>query len=146
MRVLFVRESQPKGPQFFYNGKRGKVADNFRKALPHLAGADPLEFLANFQAAGFYLTDLVKVAVNAGAVTPKERARLCRESVPDLRDEIAALNPDLVVCFMKGIAAHVEQAAEGFAVRTVSFPATEMKEISGRNGRNTARDFGRKLR
>ena len=79
VRVLFVGESQPKGPQFFYNEKRGKVADNFRKALPHLAGADPQEFLANFQAAGFYLTDLVKVAVNAGAVTPKERARLCRK-------------------------------------------------------------------
>jgi len=34
VKVLFVGESQPKGPQFFYNGEKGMLVDHSRKSLP----------------------------------------------------------------------------------------------------------------
>ena len=123
VRILFVGGSQPRGPQFFYDGKRNMLITSFRKALRHIKGDTPQEFLNSFKAAGYYLADLVPVAVNDGAVTPQERKRLCREGVPALRHEIQTLQPNLVVCFMKGIAPYVAQAAKGFETRVVSFPA-----------------------
>ena len=122
-RVLFVGESRPIGGTFFYRGD-STLEQHTQQAFEFVGSASA--FLEHFTASKCYLVDLCVEPVNA--IVPTERRANCRSGEARLATELHALQPEVVIVVMKGIAPHVRRAIanaglEQLAVYVLPFPA-----------------------
>lgn len=114
IKVLFVGESAPAGGTFFYAGN-SQVFYALREALaPHLG---PGDFLANFQASGFFLDDLSLEPIDWQ--TASQRKRTHAANVASLAERLRAYRPKAVVALLKAIEPSVIQACRQAALAIV---------------------------
>jgi hypothetical protein len=126
LRVLFIGESPPAGPMFFYDGDSilyQATRDAFIAAYPRLVG---VEFLPAFQRMGCYLEDLSQTPIND--LPRRERREAQRAAVPQLTRRIAGSRPRTAVVVVKGIRDDVARAlrAAGLAdvpIEALPFPS-----------------------
>jgi hypothetical protein len=121
IKVLFVGESAPAGGTFFYAGN-SQVYHALRGAISmHLGLGD---FLANFQAAGFFLDDLSLEPIDWQ--TASQRKRVHAANVASLADRLRDYRPQAVVALLKAIEPSVvdacRQAGLSIVPSAVSFP------------------------
>lgn len=105
VRVLFVGESAPAGPTFFYDGN-SNLYRHMRVAIDEVTGtadASPVEFLDRFRELGFYLDDLCLEPVNS--LPRSERKARCIAAEETLAQRIAEYAPEVVVAIGKTFAA-----------------------------------------
>lgn len=114
IKVLFVGESAPAGGTFFYAGN-SQVFYALREALaPHLG---PGDFLANFQASGFFLDDLSLEPIDWQTASQRKRAHAA--NVASLAERLQAYRPQAVVALLKAIEPSVIQACQQAALAIV---------------------------
>ncbi len=100
--TLFVGESAPVSGRFFYSGN-----STLFRAMERAFG-NQKTFLQDFQKKGFYLDDLVLTPINK--LEKRERLRLRREAVPELKKRLIEYKPKAVVVVMQAILPVVRQA------------------------------------
>lgn len=129
VRVLFVGESPPAGPTFFYEGTSNLAhytAQAFGKAgLWQAAGA--AVFLSEFRRLGCFLVDLSATPVND--LRPGERREACHAGVPALADRLRELRPAAVIAVKTDLEPHVREALmraglPASTLTTLPFPAS----------------------
>jgi len=114
IKVLFVGESAPAGGEFFYAGN-SQVFCALRDALaPHLGSGD---FLANFQAAGFFLDDLSLEPIDWQTASQRKRAHAA--NVASLATRLRDYRPQAVVAFLKAIEPSVRDACRQAGLASV---------------------------
>lgn len=105
VRVLFVGESAPAGPTFFYEAN-SNLYRHFRAVFDGVAGTNGFDahgFFERFRGLGCYLDDLCREPVNN---LPKaERQSRCAASEPGLAQRIRDARPEVVVAIGKTFAA-----------------------------------------
>jgi len=122
--VLFVGESPPSGPTFFYQANsRLFVAMKaaFEQAYDRPFPSDAA-FLYFFQESGCFLDDLCRVPVN-GLPRPLRR-QACRDAVPDLARRIECDRPRAVVPVARSLQRHVDLAVQAAGLALLVLPAT----------------------
>jgi hypothetical protein len=108
LRVLFVGESPPAGPTFFYDADsilHHATRDAFIAAYPRLAR---VEFLPAFQRMDCYLEDLSHTPIND--LPRRVRREAQRAAVPQLGKRVAGTRPRSVVVVVTGIRDDVARA------------------------------------
>jgi len=123
---VFVGESRPDSGKFFYNGD-SILYFAMRDALKdHLSvrSSDPEAFLDAFQAAGYFLDDLVSSPINKLAHSLRIDARKC--GIAGLASRLRSYSPRFVVSVGKSWAAEVTEAIRRSSIDTqmdmVAFP------------------------
>jgi hypothetical protein len=121
VKVLFVGESAPAGGTFFYAGN-SQIFYALRDTLaPHLG---PGDFLANFQAAGFFLDDLSLEPIDWQTASQRKWAHAA--NVASLATRLQVYRPQAVVALLKAIEPSVLDACRqaGLAIipSAVPFP------------------------
>lgn len=119
VRALFVGESPPSGPTFFYDGNSKlfwATQEGFGRALPRLAELEPLAFLEAFKTMGCYLEDLCAEPVNhlsmRDPVQRKLRERARSDGILPLAARIRRYRPTVIMVVMKNVQADVVAAAD----------------------------------
>ncbi len=110
VRILFVGESPPASGRFFYQADSGlyrAIRGTFLHAFPSLHGGDFLQF---FRDQGCYLVDLCAMPVDR--LRPPERRRACVEAEAGLIETIKAIQPKVIVVFLRSIAPNVRRALQ----------------------------------
>ena len=102
--TLFVGESAPDGPRFFYKGN-GSLFNELKKLL---RGSD--NFLAEFRQRGFYLDDLVPYPVDH--MERKDRRLHCKQAVPSLAARLRTYRPQAIVIIGRGVDELIRKAAQ----------------------------------
>lgn len=106
--MLFVGESPPAGPTFFYDADsilHHATRDAFIAAYPRLAR---VEFLPAFQRMDCYLEDLSHTPIND--LPRRVRREAQRAAVPQLGKRVAGTRPRSVVVVVTGIRDDVARA------------------------------------
>ncbi len=109
LRFLFIGESPPASGKFFYRADSGlyrAMRDAFRVVAPSINDEN---FLEAFQSSGCYLVDLCPEPVDR--LNPKSRRDVCRASEGLLSQEIAQLQPQVIVSVLRSIEGNVIRAA-----------------------------------
>lgn len=114
--VLFMGESAPRSGKFFYTHDTG-LYRAMKAALPWKE-----DFLAKFQANGFYLDDLSLVPVNG--MNPTERKRQCEASVDSLTDRLKNYQPAAIVILVRSIDTWVRKAAQQAGLTIPAYTTT----------------------
>lgn len=121
VRVLLVGESRPVSGHFFYTVD--KWTNYTQKAFSEIYEEAQVlrgkEFLAFFQAKGFYLEDLAEEPLND--LRESERNALCRAGVPALAAKLAEWRPQAVIAGLKKIESFVQDAVIRARVETEFF-------------------------
>lgn len=129
VNMLFVGESRPASGEFFYIGNSTLLRHtrNVFERFLNRSFDSPEVFLDYFQRSGFFLDDLCLEPVNHFEKKQRKQARLT--GVPGLTARIKDYSPRTVICIMKAIQKHVEQAVTASGIRLatgilcVPFPA-----------------------
>jgi hypothetical protein len=123
VRVLFVAESPPASGQFFYI--KSRMTTFTSKAFEKAHGIcfrSSADFLEHFRDSGCYLDDLTETPVDKlkGAIREEHLVL----SISGLASRIKLMRPEVLVCVLKKIEKHVEQAVKqsGVAVTTYVTP------------------------
>jgi hypothetical protein len=114
--TLFMGESAPRSGKFFYTQNT-----NLYRAM-QLAFAANEDFLAEFQARGFYLDDLSLIPVNG--MERRERQQQLQASIPSLAQRLIQHKPKTIVILLRSIDPLVRQAAQEAKLAVPIFTTT----------------------
>lgn len=109
--MLFIGESPPTEPTFFYQGNSilyRATREAFIGALPRLAREQ--DFLAAFQRMGCFLEDLSREPIDK--LPPGDKPHARREAASGLARRLKGLTPRLIVVVLMSIEADVALAAQ----------------------------------
>lgn len=111
VRLLLVGESRPESGKFFYmkSAMTTHTAHAFESAQGRQFSSTEA-FLEHFKHCGCFLEDLSRTPVDRWS--QKKRDDHLRNEVSPLSERIKALNPSVVVIFLKRIAPYVREAVE----------------------------------
>jgi hypothetical protein len=109
IRLLFIGESPPASGRFFYSANSGLY--RAMHAAFQIAGTevDDENFLARFQARGYYLMDLCRKPVDH--LDPIERRAMRKAGETFLTRELKRLQPGMIAPVLRSIVGNVENAA-----------------------------------
>jgi hypothetical protein len=110
IRLLFVGESPPNGPNFFYKA-RGPLfeatREAFLRAVPELCRGP---FLEDFKRLACYLEDLSQHPINQ--LPSAERAEARRRSEDGLARRLRSLSPRAIVIVMDAVVPNIARAID----------------------------------
>lgn len=112
VKTLFIGESPPAGNTFFYNGNSKLyqcISSSFQAVFPSMSKG-PDKFLKQFSEMGCYLDDLCIDPVNK--LSEEKRIQARKRGIPGLSQRISILNPAAIICVMKAISSHVNEAIQ----------------------------------